>query len=140
MGCFWLSILPIPCYIIDKIYTMCRKFVWNCAHPPIAWSTCYKDKSDGGLGLKDLRVWNKALLVRSLWNIQSKKDTLWVKWINCRYGSSIWGWTTRKDDSNLFKKLILIRDEIVRIAGSNFVAQNLLEKWFNSNKAGVHEA
>lgn len=42
-------------------------------------------KSEGGLGLKDLRSWNTGLLFKLLWNIHSKKDSLWVKWIGHQY-------------------------------------------------------
>ncbi|GKD32119.1 hypothetical protein Tco_1242897 [Tanacetum coccineum] len=61
-------------------------------------------KDRGGLGLKVLDVWNKALLVKHIWNIASKKDSLWIKWINimkiknknfwenqCENNDS-WGW------------------------------------------------
>ncbi|GJZ25315.1 RNA-directed DNA polymerase, eukaryota, reverse transcriptase zinc-binding domain protein [Tanacetum coccineum] len=46
----------------------------------IAWKKNCKPKSHGGLGLKDLEIWNKALLVKHIWNLAAKKDTLWVKW------------------------------------------------------------
>lgn len=49
--CFWLSILPLPSNIIDKIYYLCRKFIWSTKHPPIAWSMFCKPINDGGLGL-----------------------------------------------------------------------------------------
>ncbi|XP_073126788.1 uncharacterized protein [Henckelia pumila] len=37
MECFWLSVLPIPSGVIDKIETVCRGFMWTSRHPPIAW-------------------------------------------------------------------------------------------------------
>ncbi|GJT14523.1 hypothetical protein Tco_0861565 [Tanacetum coccineum] len=39
-------------------------------------------KCNGGLGLKPLDIWNKELMTRHIWNVASKKDSLWVKWIN----------------------------------------------------------
>lgn len=35
--CYWLSILPLPSNIIDTIYGLCRKFIWQTNRPPIAW-------------------------------------------------------------------------------------------------------
>lgn len=80
-----MQILPIPVGIIDKIYTLCLKFLWTSKHPPIAWSTFCVSKENGGMGLKDLRSWNNALIAKTLWNIQMKKNTLWIKLINQIY-------------------------------------------------------
>ncbi|XP_052176609.1 uncharacterized protein LOC127790918 [Diospyros lotus] len=72
-------------------------------------------------GLKDLRRWNLALLVKVLWNIHGKKDSLWVCWTHHQYlvSSSVWEWAARKDDSPLIKKLLAIRDALCIEAGSN---------------------
>nr|GEW80346.1 protein jagunal like [Tanacetum cinerariifolium] len=42
----------------------------------------YKYKDQGGSGLKDLQTWNETLLLKQLWNMAAKKDTIWIKWIN----------------------------------------------------------
>lgn len=57
-----------------------------------------------GLGLRDLRTWNKALLVKTLWNIHTKKDTLWVKWVNEFFlrGRPIWDWIPSRDAPTFF--------------------------------------
>lgn len=31
--CFWLAILPVPSNIIDKIYAICRNFIWETKRP-----------------------------------------------------------------------------------------------------------
>ncbi|XP_022853499.1 uncharacterized protein LOC111374969 [Olea europaea var. sylvestris] len=59
---------------------------WNCS------SLSYADKVElirvvfqgveWGLGLKDLKSWNLALTAKSHWNIQHKKDTLWIRWVH----------------------------------------------------------
>ncbi|GJT64029.1 RNA-directed DNA polymerase, eukaryota, reverse transcriptase zinc-binding domain protein [Tanacetum coccineum] len=41
----------------------------------------YAGREQGGLGLKDLGVWNEVLMTKRLWNVAVKKDTLWIKWI-----------------------------------------------------------
>ncbi|GKB25726.1 RNA-directed DNA polymerase, eukaryota, partial [Tanacetum coccineum] len=52
----------------------------------VAWADVCKPKDQGGLGFKSLELWKKTLLVKHLWNIASRKDSLWVKWINVRIG------------------------------------------------------
>ncbi|XP_075489620.1 uncharacterized protein LOC142528453 [Primulina tabacum] len=68
--------------LVDSI---ARKFVWPTKYPPIAWNTVCKPLPDGGLGLKDLKAWNKALLAKTLWKIHLKKECLWIRWANHIY-------------------------------------------------------
>ncbi|XP_074291721.1 uncharacterized protein LOC141618509 [Silene latifolia] len=42
-------------------------------------------KTEGGLGLKDSCSWNVALLGKYVWWLASKKDHMWVKWVNHVY-------------------------------------------------------
>lgn len=64
--CFLLSILSIPCAVIEKIYAICWSFMWSTKHPPISWAAMCLAKEEGGYGLRDLRTWNSALLSRAL--------------------------------------------------------------------------
>lgn len=137
--CYWLSILPITCGAIDKIYAVCRSFMWTSKHHPISWNTVCSPIEDGGMGIRDLRAWNKALLMKTLWNIHMKKDTLWVKWVNHYYWDDITKWRWRKDDTILIKKLIEIRDELVGREGSWGEAVEKMGRWFGEKK-GLYEA
>ena len=81
--CFWLAILPIPAGVKAKIVQLCRNFLWNgkCTmnkRPLVAWKEVTLPKIEGGLGIRNSKAWNKALLSRTLWDIQAKKDILWV--------------------------------------------------------------
>lgn len=66
--CFWLSVLPILLAVLDKVTGLCRRFLWVGHQPRIAWKTLCLPKQDGGLGLRDGRAWNFALLAKVLWN------------------------------------------------------------------------
>ncbi|XP_073313562.1 uncharacterized protein [Primulina huaijiensis] len=139
--CFWLSILPLPSCIIDAIYSLCRKFVWPTKHPPIAWHTLCKPIEAGGLGLKNLKAWNKALLAKTLWNIHNKKDSLWIKWINHEYSHvpNVWSWVWKKDQSPLIKNIIIIRDNLISAHGSAQASIQMLDSWFGVSK-GLNRA
>ncbi|XP_073271519.1 uncharacterized protein [Primulina huaijiensis] len=134
--CFWLSILPVPSCVIDSIQSICRKFVWPTKHPPIAWTSVCKPLEDGGLGLKDLKAWNKALLAKTLWKIHLKKDSLWIKWVQHFYRSSsdIWSWEVHKQDSPLLKKLLHLRDLLIGGFGTKEIAQQKICYWFASHQ------
>ncbi|GJV43096.1 putative ribonuclease H-like domain-containing protein, partial [Tanacetum coccineum] len=82
----------------------------------IAWKKFCRPKSHGGLGLKDLEIWNKALLVKHIWNLAAKKDTLWVKWFSTvkLNGKNFWEVNADVNDSWGWKNLLLIRNEVAK--------------------------
>lgn len=82
---FWIQNFPIPSTVIETISRMCRKFLWAGAKPKVAWTDICTPKDEGGLGLKDCKTWNKAMLFRILWDIHSMKNNLWIKWIHVFY-------------------------------------------------------
>ncbi|XP_057958496.1 uncharacterized protein LOC131151259 [Malania oleifera] len=104
--------------------------------PLVAWREICLPKTEGGLGVFDLNIWNIALLSKALWNIHSKKDSVWTKWIHHMYltDSSIWSISAAKNDSPLFKKLLTIRDQLVVNCGGIDAAVDMLSKWENRAK------
>ena len=53
--CFWLSILPIPAAAIEKVYRLCRLFLWNFKSAFVPWHKVCLPKNEGGISLKDLK-------------------------------------------------------------------------------------
>nr|GEU73629.1 hypothetical protein [Tanacetum cinerariifolium] len=71
----------------NKVGDLKNKFLSNAGDmsrgkAKISWKTICKPKMQGGLGFKDLGKWNEVLLTKHIWNITTKKDTLWVQWIH----------------------------------------------------------
>lgn len=69
-----------------------RAFLWggtdsNTKIPWVSWDDICKPKSEGGLGIRDLECFNKALVGKWIWRILNKKETLWVKILLSKYGS-----------------------------------------------------
>ncbi|GKB65134.1 hypothetical protein Tco_0921320 [Tanacetum coccineum] len=106
--------------MIKDINKVLKDFLWGYGDSSngsakVSWKIVCKTKAHGGLGLKDLSVWNKALLIKHIWNIAIKKDTLWVKWVGTvklKEGSI---WVVQKEDVDSWgrKNLLDIRDAIV---------------------------
>ncbi|XP_074290821.1 uncharacterized protein LOC141617527 [Silene latifolia] len=90
---YWSNIFLIPNGIMNRIDSLCRNFLWGggggkdsyLRAPAVSWDKCCLPKSEGGLGIKHSKNWNKALLGKYVWWIASKKDHLWVKWISHVY-------------------------------------------------------
>ncbi|GKC39248.1 RNA-directed DNA polymerase, eukaryota [Tanacetum coccineum] len=80
----------------------------------VSWDAVCKPKDQGGLGLKNLGIWNEVLMVKHLWNVASKKDTLWVKWISVEIlkGWSIWEAQSESNCSVGWKNILSLRDKV----------------------------
>ena len=71
---FWASHLCLPKKILKVIEQKFRSFLWNGVEgsskgSKIAWSDICIPKKEGGLGINDLFLWNKALMIRHIWNL-----------------------------------------------------------------------
>jgi len=139
---FWLAILPIPATVIDKVTSLCRKFLWNGKKPLVAWSDLCLPKAEGGLGLKDNKWWNYGLLSKTLWNIHAKKDSLWIRWVHSSFLQhvSIWEWAPKKDASPLFKRIAAIRELICQTEGSIDAASSKLSSWATGSSLATAKA
>ncbi|VFQ82072.1 unnamed protein product [Cuscuta campestris] len=125
---FWFQAFPIHKTVLDRITTLYRNFLWGGKFCKEAWVDICKPKDEGGLGLRDSTSWNQALLAKNLWNIASKKETLWVQWVHSFYlkGNDFWTWTPRKKDSHFFKKISDVRDSLLQKCGDRFMIENNL--------------
>lgn len=142
VACFWLSILPIPKGVLDRITSLCRNFLWGSKHCPVAWAEVCLPKSEGGLGFRDLGAWNTALLAKTIWDIQAKRDSLWVKWIHNRYlrHSSLWDRPPNRDDSPLIKHVFRTRDLLLGREGSPEAAITLMRSWVDGIRFSTTKA
>lgn len=48
--------------------------------------------SEGGLGIRNLRIFNKALLGKWLWRYAYERKALWKSMVDAKYGSTRAGW------------------------------------------------
>ncbi|GKA66800.1 RNA-directed DNA polymerase, eukaryota, reverse transcriptase zinc-binding domain protein, partial [Tanacetum coccineum] len=84
---YWASMFMLPVSICDSIDKLFKNFIWGKSESSsgiasVSWKDVCRPKNQGGLGLKSLRVMNYALMVKHLWYIASRKESLWVKWLN----------------------------------------------------------
>ncbi|XP_062099812.1 uncharacterized protein LOC133805659 [Humulus lupulus] len=113
---FWMSIFILPSKVTAAIDKCCRDFLWGSRgnrsefHLP-SWEKVCLPKNLGGIGFREGKKWNVAVMAKYIWASSSKQDCLWVKWINSIYlkNHTIWSIPFKQDMSWYFKKLIKVR-------------------------------
>lgn len=91
---FFLSYFKMPPGVWKKLVSLQRNFLWGgCSEarkiPWVRWSEVCKPKTEGGLGVRDLRVFNLALLGKWRWRLLSDGSSLWRDIIVARYGREV---------------------------------------------------
>ncbi|CAN1817880.1 LINE-1 retrotransposable element ORF2 protein [Linum perenne] len=85
MSCFLL-----PKKLTNKMDSLLRAFFWggSMTKRTIHWASkekLTKAKGEGGLGFKDFRTFNKAMLAKQGWRILTNKGELWTKLLKALY-------------------------------------------------------
>ena len=98
---YFLSILPIPRKVANRIEKLQRDFLWSGISGDsklnlVKWAEVCRPVQVGGLGIRRLRSFNSALLGKWLWRYGIETDALWRKVIEAKYGNVWGGWCTKK--------------------------------------------
>lgn len=64
--CYWIQMIPLSSTIIVRINCMIRHFLWGSKVSPVKLSNVCKPHAEGGIGIRNLSVWNKAMLTKTL--------------------------------------------------------------------------
>lgn len=140
MQIYWASVFILPKTVVKEINKHLKGFLWcqgdlTRGKAKVSWTTICKPKDQGGLGIKDLQLWNEVLIMKHLWNIAAKKDTLWVKWINIEKlkGRNIWDVTEENNNSmgwnNILKLREKMRKHVVYKLGNGKSVSAWYDKW-----------
>lgn len=80
----------------------------------VAWEDVTKEKKHGGLGIKDLLVWNKACILKLIWLLFFQGGSVWIAWFKTIVLSdNLSNFWTIKPSSRFFwltNKIIKMRD------------------------------
>ncbi|GJT14404.1 hypothetical protein Tco_0861446 [Tanacetum coccineum] len=99
----------------------------------IAWKTLYKPKCQGGLGFKDLGMWNEVLLTKHVWNIAAHKESLWVKWVHMikLRGRRLWEVNPKFNNSWMWKVILGLRDKAKEHIEFKVGNRRSISVWYN---------
>ncbi|XP_070022043.1 uncharacterized protein LOC142177522 [Nicotiana tabacum] len=87
---YWSQLFVIPSKILSTIEAYCRGYLWSGTNTItrkalIAWDKVCTPKSMGGLGLLNIRQWNKVAIAKASWDIEHKADRLWIRGLHAYY-------------------------------------------------------
>ena len=60
----------------------------------VKWSTVCENKRNGGLGVRDLSILNRALLCKLIWRFANEKNALWRNVISWKFGEDRGDWVS----------------------------------------------
>ncbi|GJV61287.1 putative RNA-directed DNA polymerase [Tanacetum coccineum] len=87
MHVYWASVFILPTCILLDIEQIMRGFLWcqgsmKKGKSKVAWEVVCLPKDEGGLGIRRLDLFNKALMATHIWKLLTMKESLWVTWIH----------------------------------------------------------
>ncbi|XP_056685808.1 uncharacterized protein [Spinacia oleracea] len=126
MQLYRCQIFVMPKKVMKEIQSICRCFLWTGSDigskkAPVSWDHMCLPKSCGGWNLKDLTIWNNAVVLKHSWALSMKQDRLWVKWIHTYYVKQLDFWTMPIPPGLTWslRKIWQYRDVLMQVGGVN---------------------
>ncbi|XP_021719982.1 uncharacterized protein LOC110687662 [Chenopodium quinoa] len=87
---YMMGLFHIPDTLIDEIHAMIARFWWGSSGTErkmhwLSWEKLCLPKSLGGMGFRDLKIFNQALLVKQGWRLMNNPNSLIFKVLKAKY-------------------------------------------------------
>lgn len=116
---YWAQVMVLPRKVLNEIDQMCRAYLWSGdvysgKAGYVAWPKVCLPKQAGGLGLRNISVWNTAAMGKYVWAITKKKDSLWLKWVSEVYvhNDDWWDYKALGTSSWYWRKVCEVKDQL----------------------------
>jgi hypothetical protein len=85
-----MSVFKFSAGLCDELTQIIRNFWWGDKNDRrkvhwMSWEKMTRPKSHGGIGFRDLRIFNQALLARQAWRLLEHPDSLCARLLKSRY-------------------------------------------------------
>jgi hypothetical protein len=86
-----MSVFKLPLGLCDELTKLIRRYWWEAENDTkrkthwLAWDIMLRPKDYGGVGFRDMRLFNQALLARQAWRLVQFPDTLCAQILKAKY-------------------------------------------------------
>ena len=106
MPLYQMFLFRMPKIVARRLEKLQRDFLWGGGNLEkkahlVNWEVACADKEKGGLGLRKLALFNKALLGKWMWRFACVKEDLWKQVLVVKYGQEDLGWRSKKANGAL---------------------------------------
>lgn len=140
---YYMSLNKIPTHTIKELESPMRKFLWGTLDKDrylsmVAWSKICMDVDEGGLGIRNLQLFNEALVLKLVWEMASNSEKLWTQVMRAKYCSrgGFWGVKSKRDASELWRNMQdlkhFFRDGIEWKVGEGKQIQAISQLWYQA--------
>ena len=97
---YYLSLFTIPISVANRMERIQRNFLWGSygdgvPNHLVNWDIVCSPIHQGGLGVRKIAMFNKALLGKWLWRFGLEASKLWHRVIASKYGVNSRGWSIK---------------------------------------------
>ncbi|XP_071738715.1 uncharacterized protein [Rutidosis leptorrhynchoides] len=128
-----LKIASVGASVLSAMQTYWASAQSECSKgkAKVAWKNVRVPKDQGSLGLRPLKDWNETLIVKQIWRLTTKQDSLWSKWINVinLKGISFWDINPSYNDSWGWRFLLRLRDKVKNHFGTDHINGSVKHVW-----------
>ena len=112
-----MSCFELPQYLCDEMHKSMARFWWGDQNDTrkihwMSWEGMCSPKGEGGLGFRDMRLFNKALLAKQGWRLVRQPNSLLARALKAKYHphKDFMKAQTKKGASLTWRRIIKGRD------------------------------
>jgi hypothetical protein len=85
-----MGVFKLPFSVCDDLTKLIRNYWWGAERGKrrthwVSWAKLNRAKSNGGMGFRDMRLFNQALLARQAWRLLAFPNSLCARVLKARY-------------------------------------------------------
>jgi hypothetical protein len=126
MQVYWARTFVLPFKLIKMIRSAIMRFFWTGRTmgrylAPIKFSSLEIPLNKGGLGLFNLKQWNKTAFAKHIDTLYNNPDSLWARWseMNVIKGKNLWNMNKPQNLSWTWQCIFKLKDHVLPLIQMN---------------------
>ena len=141
---YMMSIFRLPDGLLNEIHSMMAQFWWGSTQNTReihwhSWSNMCLKKNKGGMGFRDLKCFNQALLAKKIWRLHEQPTSLLAVTLNAKYFKhsgvldALRGFDPSFSWRSLWGAKSLLLEGLIWRAGNGWNIRTLHDKWITKD-------